>query len=122
MIAIAEEILGEIEAETVLLNGEVVRRAFEILSKPRDDNWDKMYPPFCCLHAALVAECKKAESIAESAQRRVLDPVTEEEKRYQHVWLIHQNRFSYAEECRQNVDALRARIGDVWPCLNCFKE
>ena len=59
--------------------------------------------------------------IAKSAQQRVLGLLTESEKRWQPIWLIRQNRFAYAEECRQKRDELLAKLGAVLLCLDCFK-
>lgn len=125
MLTIAEDIFQDVERETTLLNGEVVRRAFEMLNKPRvdrSDNWGKMFPPYCCPYAELLERYESAETIAESAQQRTLDPLTESEKRFQPVWLIRQTRFAYAEERHQKRDELKARLSDVWPCVKCFKE
>lgn len=131
MLTVAEDIFQDVETAVMLLNGEVVRRAFEMQSyKHRVDLTEtasvvlgpRGESQFCCLYAELLERCAKAEMIAKSAQKRLLDPLTESEKRYQPVWLIRQARFAYAEERRQEKNELLAKLGTAWLCMDCFRE
>lgn len=127
MLTVAEDILQDVEAESILLNGEVVRRAFEALNHEPPEQLiavaqmpSEELSQFCCQYAKLAEEYKKSIGIAESARLRMLSPLTESEKR-QPVWVIRPNRFrEVAGECNRKRDELQARLNEIWPCLKCF--
>ncbi len=127
MLTVAEDIFQDVETATMLLNGEVVRRAFKVLNcEPRVDPRLEVHkmrygrrPQSCCPHAELLEEYKKTEGIVIYANQRILNPLTEEEKRWKPVWMVRQNQFAHAEECCQKRDELRARLNAIRPCSKC---
>lgn len=123
MLAVAEDIFSDVDFEAMLLNGEVIRRAFnQILDEPKLNECCCQYWINPTEFSRLLDDYVKAKRIAKSANRRMFDPLTWKEKQDNPVWRLRQNRFVYTEECLNHRNELRAKLRAVWPCSKCMDK
>lgn len=121
MVTIAEDIFRVVEAEVMLLNGEIVRRAFHLerTIKERCCEYSKNHDEF----PRLLDRYIQAKRIANTARRRQLRLSASTNSKQ--MWidtLRHEARVRYAQECREYRDKLRADVRIIWPCPECIEK
>jgi len=115
---VAPDIFDEVDVGTILLNGEVVRRAFKGIEKIESgqrlvemmSNCEENTEHDVEQRADLLERYLLAEAVAKSAWSRVLAPLTEQEKNAAPIWRTRQNRHAYAAECDQRKNELEAKL------------